>query len=156
MASTSDLPSGTAPSSYPAVGRAETFAHEADIGVRGIGPTLEAAFEQAASALTSVVTDPGRVRSHDTVEVSCDGDDLELLLFDFLQALIYEMATRKLLFGRFEVRLRTGGLSGLAHGEPIDLMRHEPAVEVKGATLTELAVRRDEHGDWVAQCVVDV
>jgi tRNA nucleotidyltransferase (CCA-adding enzyme) len=34
--------------------------------------------------------------------------------------------------------------------------RHQPAVEVKGATYTALKVARDEQGRWVAQCVVDV
>lgn len=33
----------------------------------------------------------------------------------------------------------------------------QPAVEVKGPTLTELVVRRDEaSGEWTCQCVVDV
>jgi SHS2 domain-containing protein len=36
----------------------EHFAHEADMGIRGIAPTLEQAFEQAALAMTAVVTDP--------------------------------------------------------------------------------------------------
>jgi SHS2 domain-containing protein len=42
------------------------------------------------------------------------------------------------------------------HGEPVDVARHTPAVEVKGATLTELAVRQEADGTWVAQCVLDV
>ncbi|HET20312.1 MAG TPA: archease, partial [Chromatiales bacterium] len=60
-----------------------------------------------------------------------------------------------MLFGRFEVRIETGRLRATAWGEPVDQARHQPAVEVKGATLTQLAVRQE--GDlWVAQCVVDV
>jgi len=47
-------------------------------------------------------------------------------------------------------------LQATAWGEPIEVARHQPAVEVKGATYTELAVKRDEEGRWVAQCVVDV
>src|SRR3569623_1395361 len=73
----------------------ELYPHEADMGVRGIGPSLEAAFAQAGLALT-------------------------------------------------------------AGGEGIDMARQQPGVEVKGATYTDLAVRRDEHGRWIAQCVVDV
>jgi len=34
--------------------------------------------------------------------------------------------------------------------------RHQPTVEVKGATYTELKVAQDALGQWVAQCVVDV
>ena len=41
-------------------------------------------------------------------------------------------------------------------GEAIDRARHEPAVEPKGATYTELKVMQQEDGRWCAQCIVDV
>lgn len=136
--------------------RAETFEHDADVGVRGVGPSRAVAFAQAALALTSVVTDPARVREAEPVEIACEGDDDELLLLDWLNAVIYEMATRRMLFARFEVRLDDGRLTARAWGEPVDRARHEPAVEVKGATCTELSVTRGARGLWTAQCVVDV
>ena len=142
-------------SSAPA-SRWEHFHHGADIGVRGLGPTLAAAFEQAGLALTAVVTEPARVAPKEPVELACQSADPELLLVDFLNALVYEMATRRLLFGRFEVRLDAGRLAARAWGEPVDVARHEPAVEVKGATLTALTVARQPDGGWLAQCVVDV
>ena len=79
-----------------------------------------------------------------------------MLFVDWLNALVYEMATGKMLFSRFEVRLEGDKLSAKAWGEPIDLARHHPAVEVKGATFTELRVAQRPDGTWVAQCVVDV
>jgi tRNA nucleotidyltransferase (CCA-adding enzyme) len=136
--------------------RWEHFPHEADTGVRGIGTTLEEAFEQAAMALTAVITDPHTVASQEVVEISCDAPDVELLLAEWLNALIYEMATRKLLFARFEVHLSDRRLWARAWGEPIDRSRHHPAVEVKGATYTALRVGHTEDGGWLAQCVVDV
>ncbi len=136
--------------------RWEHFPHDADIGVRGIGTTREEAFEQAALALTAVVIDPQVLSPKEPVEISCEAPDDELLLVDWLNALVYEMATRRLLFGRFEVRLDGHRLQARAWGEPIDVARHEPAVEVKGATLTSLRVGREAGGAWVAQCVVDV
>ena len=140
----------------PVRARWEHFAHAADIGVRGIGATLEEAFEQAALALTAVVVDPEQVRLVTTVDISCEAPDDELLLVDWLNALVYEMATRHVLFGGFDVHLETSHLTAQAHGEPVDRARHEPAVEVKGATYTSLRVARAEDGGWVAQCVVDV
>ena len=136
--------------------RWEHFEHGADIGVRGIAPTKAGAFEQAALALTAVVVDPQRVRADEAVEVSCEAPDEELLLVDWLNALVYEMATRGLLFGRFEVGLEGTRLRARAWGERLDPARHEPAVEVKGATYTALSLGRDASGAWVAQCVVDV
>jgi tRNA nucleotidyltransferase (CCA-adding enzyme) len=136
--------------------RWEHFPHEADIGVRGIGAGRDEAFAQAALALTAVITAPENVAAVEAVEFRLEAPDDELLLVDWLNALIYEMATRKLLFGRFEVRLSDHRLDARAWGEPLDVERHRPAVEVKGATYTALRVARGEDGRWTAQCVVDV
>ena len=138
-----------------AVKRWEHFDHGADIGVRGFGASLAEAFEQAALALTAVVTELSAVRPVQFVQVSCDGPDDELLFAEWLNALVYEMATRKMLFSRFAVRIEGRSLSGEAWGEPVDAARHYPAVEVKGATYTQLRVAR-EGDEWVAQTVVDV
>ena len=134
----------------------EHYDHGADIGVRGVGATKASAFEQAALALTAVVTDLDEVKPATQIDVDCEGADEELVCIDWLNALIYEMDTRKMLFSRFEVQLRNNGLSGQLWGEPIDVERHRPAVEIKGATLTTLSVVQKENRQWVAQTVVDV
>lgn len=144
------------PRSETAQGSWEHFPHQADIGVRGIGATKEAAFEGAAQALTAVITDLGSVAPTQSVPIVCEAPDDELLLVDWLNALVYEMATRRMLFSRFNVRLNDHSLHATAWGEAIEVARHQPAVEVKGATYTELSVKRDEEGRWTAQCVVDV
>jgi len=136
--------------------RWEHFAHEADIGIRGIGTSKEEAFEQAAVALTAVILDPQELAAEQAVEITCEAPDDELLLVDWLNALVYQMATQRLLFGRFDVHIDGHGLHARAWGEPIDVARHQPAVEVKGATLTSLRVGQEAGGTWVAQCVVDV
>ena len=134
----------------------EHFTHQADIGVRGLGDSCAQAFEQAALALTAIVTPPERVRPHSRIELTATAPDAELLLVDWLNALIYEMAIRHMLFSRFEVELADGKLQAVAWGEAVDLARHEPAVEPKGATYTALAVQALADGRWLAQCVVDV
>jgi 3'(2'), 5'-bisphosphate nucleotidase len=133
----------------------EHFSHEADIGIVGTGPTKAEAFRQAAIALTAVVTDPANVRLTTPVTLGCRAPDDELLLVEWLNALIYEMAVRSMLFGDFTVEIGDGELHATARGEHVDLDRHEPAVEVKGATMTALAVV-PAAGGWRAQCVVDV
>jgi tRNA nucleotidyltransferase (CCA-adding enzyme) len=47
-------------------------------------------------------------------------------------------------------------LAARANGEPVSRERHQPAVEVKGATMTELSVMEASPGHWRAQCMVDV
>lgn len=134
----------------------EHFPHQADVGVRGLGATQEQAFEQAALALTAVVTDPADVAANDMVQFSCMAPNAELMLVDWLNSLIFEMVTRKMLFSRFEVQLKDRHLTAQAWGEALEVARHHPAVEVKGATFTELKVAQQPGGGWLAQCVVDV
>lgn len=136
--------------------RWEHFPHMADIGVRGIGPTLEDAFEGAALAMCAVITDPALVRPKIPFEVHCSASENELLLVDWLNALIATMSERRMIFSKFRVILTDGKLHGKAWGEFADPLRHRPAVEIKGATLTELRVFRDADELWTAQCVVDV
>ena len=133
----------------------EHFPHEADVGVRGFGRTAAEAFEQAAAALTAVVTQ-AEVKPNVSVEVNCEAPDLELLFVEWLNAIIYEMAIRNMLFGRFSVRIDGTRLEGTLWGEPVDVARHAPACEPKGATYTALSVAADKNGLWSAACVVDV
>jgi SHS2 domain-containing protein len=133
----------------------EHFEHEADMGVRGVGETLAQAFEQAALALTAIITDLDKVATEKMVEFECEAPDVELLFVDWLNSLIYEMATYKLLFRRFEVTLNGQRLHASAWGEPVDVEKHAPAVEIKGATYTSLRVAK-HNGKWIAQTVVDV
>jgi SHS2 domain-containing protein len=150
------LPRGHAGGEAGKLPRWEHFSHDADIGIRGWGPTPADAFAQAALAMTAVITDPKVVRPSEAVAIECEARELDLLLYKWLNALVFEMATRSLLFGAFEVLIDGTRLEALARGERIDRARHAPAVEVKGATLTELKVEEQQPGCWLAQCVVDV
>ena len=136
--------------------RWEHFQHVADIGVRGRAADLAGAFEQAAIALTAVITEPERVKPQRAFSFHCRADNNDILLLDWLNALIYEMAISKVLFSRFDVSIDGHELNATAWGEAIDITRHQPGVEIKGATLTALEVAQDEQGIWTAQCVVDV
>jgi len=135
--------------------RWEHFDHGADIGVRGRGPDKATAFAAAALAMTAAIAEPGQVRASEPVAIACEAPDDELLLVDWLNALVFEMATRRMLFGRFDVAIDGRRLVATAWGEPVDVARHRPAVEVKGATLTAASVTARD-GEWTAQCVIDV
>ena len=149
------------PISQPSDGNAlrashQRFSHDADVGVRGRGSTPAQAFEQAAIALTEVVTEAD-VRPLTRVEVRCEAPDIELLLVEWLNAIIFEMATRNMLFGRFSVQYSRNAACGLVlWGEPVDVERHAPACEPKGATYTALRVAQGGEWQWSAACVVDV
>lgn len=136
--------------------RWEHFSHGADIGLRATAEDRAALFAAIARAMTATITDLESIEPVEEVTVECAAPDDELLLVDWLNALIYQMATRRMLFGEFDVTLEDHRLRGSARGEPVDRRRHAPAVEVKGATYTALEVTRLDGGRWRAQCVIDV
>jgi SHS2 domain-containing protein len=134
----------------------EHFSHGSDIGVRGYGESPAEAFEQAAVALSAVVADVSKIIPRESVEIRCEAPDLELLLMSWLNAVIYEMALRQMLFSKFRVSISGRSLAGTLWGENIEPERHEIAVETKGATVTGLRVARGQDGRWTAECVIDV
>ena len=134
----------------------EHFDHGADIGIRGIAPTMPESFEQAALALTAVMTDPESLTLTRTLSITCSAPEPDILFLDWINELIFQMTTKNLLFGRFEVAINKELLTAKVFGEVVDRAKHQPAVEVKGATFTELRVYQNSDAMWVAQCIVDV
>lgn len=137
------------------------FPHGADVGVVGEGPTCEAAFAACVEAVTAAICDPEKVVPGQAVTIACEAADDELLLYAFLNAVVFEMATQRMLFRRADVTIshRDGQdhrLDATLWGEPVEPARHRPAVEVKGATMTMLRVAQQPDGLWQARCVVDV
>ncbi len=133
----------------------EHFHHQADIGIRGVGDCLEKAFEEGAFALMAVICNPDKVEPKEMVEIQCQADENDLLFADWINALIYEMDVRKLLFRRFDIQIQKHRLFAKVWGQPVDPDKHELAVGVKAATFMELKVYEDRN-QWIAQCVVDV
>ena len=132
----------------------EHFQHGSDMGIRGVGRNMAEAFEEAAKAMTAIICDPRRIATWRTVDVQCRNADREMLFVDWIDAVVYEMATRQMLFSQFHVEIHGDELRARLKGEPINRVRHRPAVEIKGATLTELMVRH-KADCWTAQCVVE-
>ena len=130
------------------------FEHDADMGIVGRGERLEAAFEQAASAVFAMMSDPARIRPQASVAIEFEEADAELALVTWLNLLLGQARSRALIFGRFRLRRDGAHWIGTADGEPWHAGL-ERGVEVKGATLTGLALTQ-RNGIWEARCVVDV
>jgi len=133
----------------------EHYQHTADMGIRGFGRTRQEAFANAALAVVALIADPAAIRKRRQVRIACEQEDGELLLVEWLNGLLYEMAARGMLFGKFEVNIEANRLTAKAWGEKLDAKRHGPAVEVKGISYSDLKVAFDK-GRWTAQCIVDI
>ncbi|MFI4938676.1 MAG: archease [Candidatus Berkiellales bacterium] len=133
----------------------ELFSHDADMGIRGEGDTVEQAFAMAAMALTAVVIEPSKVPQSKEIALDLKEEGLDFLFYEWINHLIYEMDTQKMLFSHFEVKINQGKLSAKIKGEEIKNIHEDFGVEIKGATFTELKVFQ-QNNHWVAQCVVDI
>lgn len=133
----------------------EFFEHEADVGIRGIGSSLEEAFESAAQALFEVMADVKKIEPLKTVEIECEAANVEELFVEWLNKLLSEATINDMLFSRFMVTIEQGNkLTGSAKGEPVS-EKHNLKTEVKAATYSQLRVfKKGER--FIAECVVDV
>jgi tRNA nucleotidyltransferase (CCA-adding enzyme) len=133
----------------------EHFSHQSDIGIRSAADSLEGAFEDAAVGLTAIVTDPSMIMPAQSVQIKIAGENEEDLFFKWMSKIIFEMDVRKMLFGRYEVKINNLKLSAVAYGEKVNFEKHSPAVEPKAVTLNQLCVKK-ENDKWICQCVIDV
>ncbi len=134
----------------------ETFEHTADLGLRIWADDLDTLFADAARGLFAmIVPEPASVRPTETVTFSIAGEVSELLLFDWLNELLYTYEVRHLLLCEFDVRVGEGGLAATARGEAIDPDRHVLDHEVKAITYHGLKL--EQHNQvWMAEVIVDI
>jgi SHS2 domain-containing protein len=140
------------------MGRAETFDHTADLGLRIFGNDLPDLFRTAGEGLFGViVANLADVQDVSSDRVALTADTTEDLLFQWLNELIFISETKHRLYHRFDVTIDVSGcrLEARIGGEPIDRSRHVLDHEVKAATRHGLSLR-EEQGGWVAEVIVDI
>jgi len=134
--------------------------HEADIAIQGIGDSLAEAFAEAAHAVFAVLADIRAVVPRLSLAVRCQAPDVDTLLVEFLNELLFQREMHGWLLSKCQVteigeEAGEWRLDAVVWGEPLDPTRHEIGIEVKAATYAALRVfQRD--GQYVAQCILDV
>ncbi len=133
----------------------ETFEHEADIGIRGFGSSIEVSFACIAQAMFDLMSgDICTDNRSERIYIETWGFDLESLLVAWLNELLTQADLHSFIFRKFEIRIQDFYLSGYAWGENF-IPGEDQGIEVKGATLTEVRVEKTVDY-WLTQCIVDV
>lgn len=142
--------------------------HEADIGILGIGETIEEAFEEGAKGLFSVMAEIDKVNPKEKIEIKCTAPKLDSLFVEWLNELIAQKDIKELLFSEFSVEIKKGKdefgeteykLKGTAKGEKLNQEKHQVKIEVKAATYHGMKYEIKEVKGvkkHYVQCVVDV
>lgn len=133
----------------------EVLEHTADIGIIAYGADLKEAFANAGKGLFSLMVDLDSVQESLEREIEVAAQDMESLLVEWLNELIYLFDAEHLLFKRFDItELERGRLRGKGFGEPVDPGRHEIHIGVKAATYHQLRIESD-HG-YRFQVIFDI
>ena len=138
----------------------ETFDHTADLGIRVQAKTLQGLFEEAATALFSVmVDDPKTIRPNQEFSFQIAGTRTDELFLDWLAELLFMFSARHILLVKFDVDIGNdldgGGLTAKAWGEPYRPLVHQLGEEVKAVTYHGLRV--ENLGDhWLGEVIVDL
>jgi SHS2 domain-containing protein len=135
----------------------ETFEHTADLGLRVRAPDLDNLFVEAGRGLFSLMVENlDDVRPVEVVSLGVVGAELDYLLFDWLNELLYIFETRRLVLAEFDLTIADDGLQAIARGEPLDPARHRSEHEVKAITYHQLKVEQQLDGSWLAEVIVDI
>jgi SHS2 domain-containing protein len=132
------------------------FEHTADLGLHVEAADLNGLFADAGLGLFSMIVENlDQVRPAEIVALDIAGGELEYLLFDWLNELLYVFETKHLVLAHFDVQVTEKGLKGTARGEKLDPRRHRLDHEVKAITYHGLKVEKSQDG-WVAEVIVDI
>lgn len=134
----------------------ETFDHTADLGLRIKAETLEELFVEAAQGITAqIVENVAEISPTDELTIEKQGTEIDYLLFDWLDELIYQYDVHNRIFAKFEINLTDEGFTATLRGEPVDRDKHILSHEVKAVTYHGFSVEETEHG-WRAEFIVDI
>jgi SHS2 domain-containing protein len=132
----------------------------ADIAFRAWGRNLEETFVAAADALmNAMVEELDTIQPHAARQLSVEHDALDILLFNFLQELVYYKDAEQLLLRVQQLRVVEDAqpyiLRATLVGEPMAPDRHHMRVDVKAVTLHRFSLTQTQHG-WEATVVLDI
>ena len=130
----------------------------ADVAFEAYGKTLEEMFESAGLAVTNtMVKDLSAIEPKIKKEFTVKSDKIDMLLFDFLQEIVFYKDSEKLLLGKFKLKVdeEKCEVSCVAEGEELDIKKHDLTVDVKAVTFHKFEVEKTDDG-WKSQVILDI
>ncbi len=119
--------------------------HTADAKIEAEGETLERAFEEAVKALYELMTDTSKIKPKVERKIEVEGEDIENLLYNWLEEFIYLTDSERLIFSEVSVeaiKIEDGRykLTATAKGEKFNPKEHVSKTDVKAATYHEMKI----------------
>ncbi len=141
----------------------EYLDHMTDAYLRIRGQTMNEAFEYSAMGLVNIMYDIENIEKKQQIPIFAEGDELENLLFDWLDKILLMMLIDKVICSKFKIKITFDEsydkylLTGYGEGELVDLNKHELKVEIKGITYHEMKIFDDrDSNETIIEYIVDL
>ncbi|XP_014668308.1 PREDICTED: protein archease-like [Priapulus caudatus] len=129
----------------------EYLDHTADVQLHSWGDDLKEAFEQASMAMFGYMTDIEYVEMRTTAEIEAEGEDIESLLFQYMNEWLYAFSVepffipRKIIVTDFDKE--NFRIKAIGYGEEFDISKHPQGTEVKAITYSNMQIydNSDKH-----------
>ncbi len=133
--------------------------HTADVFFVAKANTLSELFEQCALAVEETMVDVAKVQPKQKIKILGEDKEIDRLLYDFMDELIFFKDYKQLMFCKFEIDIQEKDgkyvLTCFASGEKLDIARHDPKVDVKAVTMHQFEVKKIDKG-WQANVILDI
>lgn len=138
----------------------EYIEHEADVGIKASGATLEESFEEGAKAMLNVMFDLSLIDEREDFSFEVEAEDIAGLFVEFLNEILYRKDTTGLAFSRAKVNSiekKTDAylLHAAVYGELLNIQKHDIKTDVKAATYSGLKFYKEDNR-YILQCILDV
>ena len=136
--------------------RFEQIEHTADVGIKAFGKDLDELFESSAYGMFSVMLEHyGNFSAKSKISIEISADNLEDLLVDWLQELLYRFEVKSLVTSDFDVKIEDTTLIGSAGCDPYSKKRYGYPSEIKAVTYHNLEIKM-EKGLYFVEIIFDV
>jgi SHS2 domain-containing protein len=137
----------------------EILEHTADIGIAAYGKTKREVFINAARGMFEIIAgETKNLKENFCDKMKLEADNLEGLLFAWLNELLYISETKLVILNKFEIRdLSNNKITAEVKGTKINRLECKIKKEIKAVTYYRLEIKKDEeHELWRAQVIFDI
>jgi SHS2 domain-containing protein len=138
--------------------------HSTDAIVQAHGSSLDELFENSAMGLVNIMFDIDKVENRQSETIVASDENLENLLFDWLEKVLLKIFIEQIVLSRFSIRVfekhtnleeKRYFLEAQVGGEKVNYDKHNYKIEIKAITYHELKIQRTDTG-YVATFLVDL
>jgi len=136
--------------------RYELTDHTSDIGIKVYGKSMEELFCNAAFGMFDILADLEGIKTSTSIKIELTKENSEELLVSWLDELIYNFYTKKIIFSEFKIQnLNDTSLKAEAIGRHIGDRKSRLKTEIKAVTYHDLKIEKN-NGAYEVGIIFDV